>query len=81
MPLGSPVLSAKQQQAIASVRVYPGANASFTLFSDDGNSYAYEKGVSSITTLSWDEATHKFKHDGVAAWASPDKAIVEIVGH
>jgi hypothetical protein len=63
------------------VRVYPGANANFTLFSDDGNSYSYEKGVSSITRLSWDEATHEFRHDGVAAWTLPDKTVVEIVGH
>ncbi len=81
VPLGSPILSTKQQQTIASVRVYPGANASFTLFSDDGNSYSYEKGVSSITRLSWDEATNKFAHEGVAAWTSPDKTVVEIVGH
>ena len=80
VPLGSPILSAKQQQAIALVRVYPGANASFALYSDDGNSYSYEKGVSSITTLSWDEATHKFRHDGAAAWTSEDKTVVEVVG-
>jgi alpha-glucosidase/alpha-D-xyloside xylohydrolase len=81
VPLGSPILSTSQKQAIASVRVYPGANASFTLFSDDGNTYAYEKGVSSITRLSWDEATHQFKHEGATAWDAPDKAIVKVVGH
>jgi alpha-glucosidase/alpha-D-xyloside xylohydrolase len=80
VPLGSPVLSAQQKQDIASVRVYPGANASFTLFSDDGNTYSYEKGVSSITTLHWDDATHQLKHEGASAWSAPDKAIVEIVG-
>ena len=80
VPLGSEILSTNDKQAIASVRVYPGANASFTLFSDDGNTYAYEKGVSSITKLSWDDATHKLKHEGVAAWDAPDKAIVKIVG-
>ena len=32
---------------IASVRVYPGADADFTLFSDDGTTYAYEKGAGS----------------------------------
>ena len=36
VPLGSEVQSAQQPQAIASVRVYPGANGSFTLFQDDG---------------------------------------------
>ena len=74
--------STDQKQAIASVRVYPGADASFTLFSDDGSTYyAYEKGVSSITRLDWDEATHQFKHEGAAAWSGPDKAVVEIIGH
>ncbi len=80
IPLGTPVLSAQQKQDIASVRVYPGADANFTLFSDDGNTYSYEKGTSSITTLHWDEATHQLKHEGAAAWSLPDKAIVQIVG-
>jgi alpha-D-xyloside xylohydrolase len=80
VPLGSPV-EGTQQQAIASVRVYPGSNASFTLFSDDGTSYSYEKGVSSITRLSWDEATHQLKHEGASAWSGPDKAVVEVVAH
>jgi hypothetical protein len=80
VPLGSPVESAQRKQAIASVRVYPGADASFTLFSDDGNTYSYEKGVSSITKLSWDEASHQLKHDGATAWSRSDKDIVELVG-
>ena len=81
VPLGSAILSTTEQQAIASVRVYPGANASFTLYSDDGKSYSYEKGVSSITRLSWNDASRQFKHDGATAWTSPDKAVVEIIGH
>jgi alpha-glucosidase/alpha-D-xyloside xylohydrolase len=81
VPLGSPIQSTQQKQAIASVRVYPGANASFTLFSDDGITYAYEKGVSSITRLYWNGGTHQFKHEGTAAWSGPDKAVVEIIGH
>jgi hypothetical protein len=43
VPLGSSVESAQRKQEIASVRVYPGADASFTLFSDDRNTYSYEK--------------------------------------
>jgi alpha-D-xyloside xylohydrolase len=80
VPLGSAIESTKDKQAIASVRVYPGANASFTLFSDDGNSYSYEKGVSSITKLSWNDTTHKLTHEGVAAWSAPDKSIVTVIG-
>ena len=36
-------------RAIAKVRVYPGADGDFTLYQDDGKTYAYEKGDSSIT--------------------------------
>jgi alpha-D-xyloside xylohydrolase len=81
VPLGSPIESTGQQQAIASVRVYPGANGNFTLFSDDGATYSYEKGVSSITRLSWNDATHQLKHEGASAWSGPDKAVVEVVAH
>lgn len=81
VPLGSEIESTKDKQTIASVRVYPGADASFTLFSDDGTTYGYEKGVDSITKLSWNEATHQFKHDGASAWSGADQSIVKVVGH
>jgi alpha-glucosidase/alpha-D-xyloside xylohydrolase len=81
VPLGATVLSAKEPQAISSVRVYPGANGTFTLFSDDGNSYAYEKGAGSTTTLSWDDAAARFTHTGASAWNAPDQSIVQVVGH
>jgi alpha-D-xyloside xylohydrolase len=81
VPLGSPVESTQQKQAIAAVRVYPGADGSFTLFSDDGNTYSYEKGGGSVTRLYWVEAARQLKHDGAAAWSKPDNLIVQIVGH
>ncbi len=80
IPMGAPVDSTHQVQAIASVHVYPGADASFTLFSDDGMTYANEKGSGSVTRLHWDDANQKLVHDGAAAWSSPDNAIVQVVG-
>lgn len=79
VPLGSTVLSADQRQSIAQVRVYPGADGDFTLFSDDGTTYSYEKGGGSVTKLHWDDATHQLKHAGAAAWTGTDTAIIEIV--
>jgi len=78
VPLGTAVLSAQQPQAIASVLVYPGADADFTLFSDDGITYSYEHGGGSITRLRWDEATHRLTHEG-AAWSGSDVTVVEAV--
>ena len=79
VPLGSEVLSASLPQTIVSVRVYPGANGSFTLFQDDGKTYGYEKGAGSSTRLSWDDAAHQLKHDGAAGWNEPDKSVVTVI--
>lgn len=79
IPLGSTVLSADLPQSIASVHVYPGADGDFTLFSDDGTTYGYEKGAGSVTKLHWDDASHQLRHQGAAAWTEPDAKIIEVV--
>ena len=81
LPLGAAIESTNQAQAIAKVRVYPGANGDFTLYQDDGKTYAYEKGDSSITHLHWDDAAQKLSHEGPPAWKSSDAQILEIAGH
>lgn len=79
VPLGSPVLNAEQSQVIASVRVYPGADADFTLFRDDGKTYAYESSNDSITRLHWDESSHRLSPTGAQAWTSSDATVVEVI--
>ncbi len=37
------------------LRVYPGANGSFTLYEDEGDGYNYEKGVYSTVTFEWND--------------------------
>ena len=61
VPLGSEVESADQPQTIVSVRVYPGANGSFTVFQDDGKTYAYERTGGTVTKLTWNEAAHELQ--------------------
>jgi alpha-D-xyloside xylohydrolase len=80
VPLGSDVQSGQERQTIASVRIYPGANGSFTLFQDDGRTYGYEKGGGSITKLTWEDATHRLRHEGPSAWRKPENAVVTVVG-
>jgi alpha-D-xyloside xylohydrolase len=80
LPLGAPILSTDQKQAIAEVRVYPGADGDFTLYSDDGETYAYERGESQITHLHWSDSKGKLEHSGAAAWSGPDDQIVRIAG-
>lgn len=38
------------------IRIYPGANATFTLYEDENDNYNYEKGAYSTITFRWDEA-------------------------
>jgi alpha-glucosidase (family GH31 glycosyl hydrolase) len=81
IPMGAPVENTHQLQAISQVSVYPGADGSFTLFSDDGTTYAYEKGAGSITRFHWDDAKQMLTHDGAASWSEFDSIIVRIAGH
>ena len=81
VPMGEPIESTNQVQRIAKVRVYPGADADFALYQDDGKTYAYEKGDSHITNLHWTDAAQKLTHEGAAAWTKPDSEILEVVGH
>ena len=80
VPLGTTILSTSEKQDIAKVRVYPGANADFTLFSDDGTTYAYEKNAGSITKLHWNNATGKLSTEGAKAWTESDKDVIEVIG-
>ena len=38
--------------------VYPGKDAQFTLYEDEGDNYNYEKGICSTIQLSWKEKSH-----------------------
>ncbi|HEY5331482.1 MAG TPA: TIM-barrel domain-containing protein [Acidobacteriaceae bacterium] len=80
LPLGVPIESTDEKQAIASVRVYPGADGDFTLYSDDGKTYAYEVGKSDVTQLHWSDATRTLRHTGAQAWSGLDSAVVDVVG-
>jgi alpha-D-xyloside xylohydrolase len=78
LPLGSPVESTNEKQQIARVKVYPGASGDFTLYQDDGQTYAYEHGESTIAHLHWNDSEHKLTTTGPRAWAD-DSKVVEII--
>ncbi len=39
------------------IRVYPGADASFTLYEDEGDNYNYERGVYATIPMQWNDKT------------------------
>jgi len=80
IPIGEPIESTSQTQAIAKLRIYPGASSDFTLYDDDGNTYAYEKGISKISNLHWDDSTQKITFSGSPVWTSAHPQTIEVIG-
>ncbi|MFZ0394719.1 MAG: TIM-barrel domain-containing protein [Terracidiphilus sp.] len=48
----------ESSDAPITLRIYPGADADFTLYNDEGDSYDYEKGEHATVALHWDDASH-----------------------
>jgi len=72
VPVGEPVSSTNETQKLAQVTVYAGADGDFTLYSDDGKTYAYENGASSVTPLHWDDTARRL--------SGADAGVVVIAG-
>jgi len=79
LPMGAPVESTNEKQPLQELRVYPGADASFDLYNDDGATYAYETGAMQITHLHWSQAARKLSHTGVALIGPSDASLVTVV--
>jgi alpha-D-xyloside xylohydrolase len=57
MPLGPELQYASEKPADPiELRVYPGADGQFTLYEDENDGYAYEKGVYATIGMRWDDA-------------------------
>jgi alpha-D-xyloside xylohydrolase len=58
LPLGPEVQHAgEKRSAPLELRVYPGEDGQFNLYDDEGDSYRYEQGEYSWTSLSWQQST------------------------
>lgn len=58
LPLGpTQQYATEKPDAPYEIRVYPGANATFTIYEDDNETYDYEKGHRATYELAWDDAT------------------------
>jgi alpha-D-xyloside xylohydrolase len=59
LPLGPAMeYSSQKPEDPIELRIYPGADADFTLYEDDGLTYDYEKGAYATIPIHWDDAQH-----------------------
>ena len=65
LPIGPDITYADERpNAPLDLHIYPGQNASFTLYDDEGDNYNYEQGHFAMIRLSWDDsARHLTLHD------------------
>jgi alpha-D-xyloside xylohydrolase len=80
LPMGSMIESTNEVQKIASLRVYPGKDADFDVYSDDGNTYDYEKGKSELAHVHWSDAAKKITRSGSKLNVVSEAGLVEVVG-
>ncbi|WBO24557.1 glycoside hydrolase family 31 protein [Sphingomonas abietis] len=78
VPMGAQVQSTMEHQPLESIRVYPGKDATFTLYDDDGETNAYRNGQDSKTLLEWNEAAKRLVPSGKSA-VKIDPALVKII--
>lgn len=78
--MGVQVPSTATAQNLESIRVYPGRDAVFTLYDDDGTTNAYRKTGGRSATLHWDEAAHRLTASGRLPTGQAIAPLVRIVG-
>lgn len=55
IPYGPDIQFAGAKADPIELRVYPGANGTFTLYEDEGDNYNYEKGIYATIPFTWDD--------------------------
>jgi alpha-D-xyloside xylohydrolase len=80
VPMGVQVPSTATKQALDSIRIYPGADASFAIYDDDGVSNAYKAGKNGTTaTLRWDDKAGRLRTEGKLPSGQDATALVLVV--
>jgi alpha-D-xyloside xylohydrolase len=63
VPMGPEIEYAGQAADPIELRIYPGADGSFKLYEDEGDSYRYEQGAHATIVLHWDDAARTLRVD------------------
>ena len=66
VPLGAAIQNTSTPQTIQEIRVYPGHDADFTVYDDDGVTYDYETGKGRLTQLHWDDSRRQLTTKGTS---------------
>ena len=73
--------TAQPQDGSLTVYVFAGADADFTLYEDDGLSYAYERGEYTTLPIHWNDSTRELSIAGIVLDCSAGTGGVTVSGH
>jgi alpha-D-xyloside xylohydrolase len=79
LPVGAQVPSTATPQKLEAIRIYPGRDASFTLYDDDGTTNAYRKGGGSKAVLHWDQAAGRLTASGRLPSGQIVEGLVQVI--
>lgn len=81
LPVGEILPNSSCEQKNIELHIYTGADTHFSLYSDDGVTYAYEKGEYSLIDFSWDEQTQKLTEKNIHNCDAVCKKYYSIIIH
>ncbi|MGI4732425.1 MAG: TIM-barrel domain-containing protein [Janthinobacterium lividum] len=80
VPIGAQVPSTATAQRLESIRVFPGRDAMFTLYDDDGTTNAYKTGGGRSVTLRCDDCAGRLTAAGRLPTGQDAAALAHVVG-
>jgi alpha-D-xyloside xylohydrolase len=79
VPVGVQIPNTATRQPLEAIRVYPGRDARFTLYDDDGVTNAYRKTGGSKAELRWDDKAGKLTASGKLPTGQDAGGLVQVV--
>ncbi|MBC9035161.1 glycoside hydrolase family 31 protein [Sphingomonas sp. JC676] len=79
VPLGADIATTSKRQPLTEIRVYPGAEGSFSYYDDDGVTNGYKSGVGRPVVLRWDDSAKRLTASGKLPTGQDAQALVRVV--
>jgi alpha-D-xyloside xylohydrolase len=77
--MGVQVPNTAVAQPLETIRVYPGRDASFPLYDDDGTTNAYRKGAGTTRVLRWDDRAGRLTASGALPRGQALQPLVQVI--
>jgi alpha-D-xyloside xylohydrolase len=78
IPVGTAVQNTGSRQMLTEIRVYPGANGTFSIYDDDGVTNTYKAGAGRNAVLRWDDGARRLTATGTLPTGQHIDSLVKV---